>query len=42
MCIRDRLVAAPENMKFTKEEAEGAVLFQEEYYDSYVEIAKNL
>lgn len=40
--VEDKLVAAPENMKFTKEEAEGAVRFQEEYYDSYVEIAKNL
>ena len=40
--VEDKLVAAPESMKFTKEEAEKAVRFQEEYYDSYVEIAKNL
>ena len=35
--IEDKLVGAPVGMKFTKEEIEAAVRFQEQYYDSEIE-----
>ncbi|MBR2868124.1 MAG: exo-alpha-sialidase [Clostridia bacterium] len=38
--VEDKLVAAPEGMNFTKEEIEAAVRFQEQYYDSEVEVAE--
>lgn len=36
--VEDKLVAAPEGMNFTKEEIEAAVKFQEQYFDSEVEV----
>lgn len=36
--VEDKLVAAPEEMHFTKSEIEAAVRFQEQYFDSEVEI----
>ncbi|MBQ3602480.1 MAG: inorganic diphosphatase [Clostridia bacterium] len=36
--VEDKLVAAPENYSFTKEEIEKAISFQEQYYDSEVEV----
>ena len=36
--VEDKLVGAPEGMTFTAEEIADAVHFQEQYYDSYVEI----
>lgn len=33
----DKLIAAPENMSFTKEEIAKQVEFQEKYYDSFIE-----
>lgn len=36
--IEDKLVAAPEGMNFTKDEIIKAVYFQEQYYDTEVEI----
>lgn len=36
--IEDKLVAAPENMSFTKAEIEAAVHFQEQYYDTEIEV----
>ena len=36
--IEDKLVAAPEGMHFTKAEIEAAVRFQEQYFDSEVEV----
>lgn len=38
--IEDKLVAAPEGMCFTKAEIENAVHFQEQYYESEIEILK--
>ena len=35
--VEDKLVAAPEGMRFTKEEIEQAVRFQEQYFESEVE-----
>ena len=35
--VEDKLVAAPEGMRFTADEILQAVHFQERYYDSYVE-----
>ena len=35
--VEDKLIAAPEGMSFTKEEIEKAVLFQEQWYDTYIE-----
>ena len=40
MCIRDRLIMAPLDMNFTREEVEHAVHFQEQYYDTYIELIK--
>lgn len=37
--IEDKLVAAPEGMSFTAEEIKEAVEFQEQYFDSEIEIA---
>lgn len=36
--IEDKLVAAPENMSFTKDEITAAVHFQEQYYDTEIEV----
>ncbi len=36
--VEDKLIMAPEGMTFTIEEMEKAVAFQEQYYDSHVEI----
>lgn len=36
--VEDKLVAAPEDMNFTKSEIEAAIRFQEEYFDSEVEL----
>ncbi|MBQ2963609.1 MAG: inorganic diphosphatase [Clostridia bacterium] len=36
--IEDKLVAAPENMSFSKAEIEAAVHFQEQYYDTEIEV----
>lgn len=36
--VEDKLVAAPENMRFSKEEIEKAVHFQEQYFDTEIEI----
>ena len=36
--VEDKLVAAPEGMSFTVEEIAEAVRFQEQYYDSEVEV----
>lgn len=38
--IEDKLVGAPLEMSFSKEEIENAVLFQEQYYDSEIEIER--
>ena len=38
--IEDKLVAAPVGMAFTKSEIQAAVNFQEQYYDTEIEIAK--
>lgn len=35
--VEDKLIAAPENMSFTKEEIERAVHFQEQYYETEIE-----
>ncbi len=39
--IEDKLVGAPVGMKFTKEEIEDAVRFQEQYYNSEIEVRKD-
>ena len=36
--VEDKLVAAPEGLNFTVEEIMEAVKFQEQYYDSEIEI----
>ena len=36
--VEDKLVAAPEGMSFTKMEIEDAVRFQEQYFESEIEI----
>lgn len=38
--VEDKLVMAPEGMSFTAEEIADAVRFQEQYYDSEIEILK--
>ncbi len=38
--VEDKLVGAPVGMKFTKEEIETAIHFQEQYYDTEVEVIK--
>ncbi len=34
--IEDKWVVAPDNMKFTKQEIEKQIYFQEKYFDSYI------
>ena len=36
--VEDKLVAVPDGMCFTKEEIENAVRFQEQYYETEVEV----
>ena len=36
--VEDKLVAAPEGISFTKMEIEDAVRFQEQYFESEIEI----
>ncbi|MBQ9784754.1 MAG: inorganic diphosphatase [Clostridia bacterium] len=36
--VEDKLIGAPEGMRFSVEEARAAVHFQEQYYDSEIEI----
>lgn len=36
--VEDKLVGAPVGVKFTKEEIENAIRFQEQYYDTEVEV----
>ena len=36
--VEDKLVGAPVGMSFTKEEIEAAIYFQEQYYDTEVEV----
>ena len=36
--VEDKLVGAPVGMKFTKEEIETSIHFQEKYYDTEVEV----
>ena len=38
--VEDKLIMAPEGMRFTVEEMTAAVHFQEKYYDSHVEAEK--
>ena len=36
--VEDKLVAAPVGLNFTKEEIEQAINFQEQYYETHIEI----
>ncbi|MBR4050576.1 MAG: inorganic diphosphatase [Clostridia bacterium] len=36
--VEDKLVAVPENMSFSKAEIKAAVHFQEQYYDTEIEV----
>ena len=36
--VEDKLVAAPASLNFTKEEIEQAINFQEQYYETHIEI----
>lgn len=36
--VEDKLVGVPVGMSFTKEEVENAISFQEQYYDTEVEM----
>ena len=36
--VEDKLVGAPVGMRFTKEEIKAAIHFQEQYYDTQIEI----
>lgn len=38
--VEDKLVAAPDGMSFTKEEIAKAVHFQEQYYESEIEVTE--
>lgn len=38
--VEDKLVAAPADLNFTKEEIEQAIYFQEQYYKTKVEVLK--
>lgn len=38
--VEDKLVGAPVGMKFTKEDIEKTIHFQEQYYDTEVEVLK--
>ena len=39
--VEDKLIAAPEGISYTADEMMRAVLFQEQYYDSYTETEKH-
>ena len=39
--VEDKLATAPEGMSFTAKEIEDIIHFQEQYYDSYVEVIEN-
>lgn len=36
--VEDKLVAVPEGISFTKEEIENAIRFQEQYYETEIEV----
>lgn len=36
--VEDKLIAAPEGLRFSKEEIEKAIRFQEQYYNTYIEV----
>lgn len=38
--VEDKLIMAPPDMNFNREEVEHAVHFQEQYYDTYIELVK--
>ena len=38
--VEDKLIIAPPDMNFNREEVEHAVHFQEQYYDTYIELIK--
>lgn len=38
--VEDKLIMAPLDMNFTREEVERAVHFQEQYYDTHIELVK--
>ena len=38
--VEDKLIAAPQGMAFTKEEVENQVRFQEQYYETEIEVTK--
>ena len=38
--VEDKLVAAPEGMEYTPKEIESIIHFQEQYYNSHVEMTK--
>ena len=38
--VEDKLVGAPEGMHFTKDEIAAAVHFQEQYYDTWIEMGE--
>ena len=38
--VEDKLIAVPQGMVFTKEEIENAVRFQEQYYETEIEVLK--
>ncbi len=38
--VEDKLIMAPPDMNFTREEVERAVHFQEQYYDTHIELVK--
>ena len=40
--IEDKLVGAPENMIFTKEDIEKAIEFQEQYYNTEIEALESI
>lgn len=40
--VEDKLIAAPENMRFTEEEIANAVRFQEQYFNSEIEVVEEL
>ena len=38
--VEDKLIMAPPDMNFNREEVEHAVYFQDQYYDTYIELVK--
>lgn len=38
--VEDKLIAAPDGMVFTKEEIENQIHFQEQYYETEIEVIK--